>query len=129
LSSNRLSSGARDGAWRQWVCCFPSPHWLRKLCLRSPGAAEAEWVIVTGSNIPTAAEVRPNPVDTYRPSDLEKLDVRDATDFLINLPQKLSGTVNQNLPASNQQLYRQIRAAPTALSNPVCETGADFWHK
>jgi hypothetical protein len=91
--------------------------------------AEVERVIVTGSNIPTAAEVGPNPVDTYRPSDLEKLGVRDAADFLINLPQKLSGTVNQNLPASNQQLYRQIRAAPTALSNPVCETGADFWHK
>jgi hypothetical protein len=28
-------------------------------------------VIVTGSNIPTAEEVGPNPVDTYRPADIE----------------------------------------------------------
>ena len=32
-----------------------------------------EEVIVTGSNIPTAEEVGPNPVDTYRPADIEKL--------------------------------------------------------
>ena len=31
------------------------------------GIAEVERVIVTGSNIPTAEEVGPNPVDTYRP--------------------------------------------------------------
>src|SRR4029453_6186677 len=31
-----------------------------------------EEVIVTGSNIPTAEEVGPNPVDTYRPADIEK---------------------------------------------------------
>jgi len=30
-------------------------------------------VIVTGSNIPTAEEVGPNPVDTYRRADIEKL--------------------------------------------------------
>ena len=31
-----------------------------------PTEAEAERVVVTGSNIPTAEEVGPNPVDTYR---------------------------------------------------------------
>src|SRR5205823_10801818 len=31
----------------------------------APATAEAERVIVTGSNIPTAEEVGPNPVDTY----------------------------------------------------------------
>ena len=35
--------------------------------------AEVERVIVTGSNIPTAEEVGPNPVDTYRTEDIEKL--------------------------------------------------------
>src|SRR5262249_33860015 len=35
--------------------------------------AEVERVIVTGSNIPTAEETGPNPVDTYRPQDIEKL--------------------------------------------------------
>ena len=58
--------------------------------------AEAERVIVTGSNIPTAEETGPNPVDTYRPSDIEKLGVRNATDFLNRLPQEMGFTVNQN---------------------------------
>ena len=53
-------------------------------------------VIVTGSNIPTAEEVGPNPVDTYRPEDIEKLGARSATDFLIKLPQDLGSTINQN---------------------------------
>jgi hypothetical protein len=39
-----------------------------------------EQVIVTGSNIPTAEETGPNPVDTYRPADLEKLGIRNTTD-------------------------------------------------
>src|SRR6266487_3860307 len=38
-----------------------------------PPSAEVERVIVTGSNIPTAEETGPNPVDTYRPQDIEKL--------------------------------------------------------
>ena len=44
-------------------------------------------MIVTGSNIPTAEETGPNSVDTYRPADLEKLGVRNATDLLTMLPQ------------------------------------------
>ena len=55
----------------------------------SAGVAEVERVIVTGSNIPTAEEVGPNPVDTYRPGDIEKLGVRNATDFLTRLPQEM----------------------------------------
>jgi hypothetical protein len=43
---------------------------------RAGDVAEAERVIVTGSNIPTAEEVGPNPVDTYRSEDIEKLGVR-----------------------------------------------------
>jgi iron complex outermembrane receptor protein len=62
-------------------------------------AAEMERVIVTGSNIPSAEEVGPNPVDTYRPADIEKLGVRNPTDFLTNLPQEMGGTVNQNSTA------------------------------
>jgi iron complex outermembrane receptor protein len=57
---------------------------------------EVERVIVTGSNIPTAQEVGPNPVDTYRPSDIEKLGVRNSTDLLIKLPQQMGTSVNQN---------------------------------
>jgi hypothetical protein len=52
----------------------------------APGAAEVERVIVTGSNIPTAEETGPNPVDTYRPQDIENLGVRNATDLRNKLP-------------------------------------------
>ena len=55
-----------------------------------------ERVIVTGSNIPTAQEVGPNPVDTYRPADIEKLGIRNATDLLTNLPQEMGNTSTQN---------------------------------
>src|SRR6266481_5748679 len=61
-----------------------------------PTEAEAERVIVTGSNIPTAEEVGPNPVDTYRPEDIEKLGARNATDLLTKLPQEMGSTINQN---------------------------------
>src|SRR5437660_3434732 len=61
------------------------------------GIAEVERVIVTGSNIPTAEETGPNPVDTYRPSDLEKLGIRNATDLTTFLPQEAGGTVNLNI--------------------------------
>src|SRR5436190_1589104 len=61
------------------------------------GVAEAERVIVTGSNIPTAEEVGPNPVDTYRPTDIEKLGVRNSTDLLTNLPLEMGSTINQNM--------------------------------
>src|ERR1051326_5309048 len=60
------------------------------------GVVEAERVIVTGSNIPTAQEVGPNPVDTYRPSDIEKLGIRNATDLTTFLPQQSGATANLN---------------------------------
>jgi iron complex outermembrane receptor protein len=59
------------------------------------GVAEMERVIVTGSNIPTAEETGPNPVDTYRPADMEKLGIRTATDLLTNLPQEMGTTSSQ----------------------------------
>ena len=61
-----------------------------------PTEAEVERVIVTGSNIPTAEEVGPNPVDTYRPQDIEKLGARNTTDLLTKLPQEMGSTINQN---------------------------------
>ena len=59
--------------------------------------AEVERVVVTGSNIPTAEETGPNPVDTYRPQDIEKLGIRNATDLTTFIPQEAGGTVNQNI--------------------------------
>src|SRR6184192_333367 len=67
----------------------------------APGApaptAEVERVVVTGSNIPTAEETGPNPVDTYRPKDIEKLGIRNATDLQEFIPQEAGGTVNLNI--------------------------------
>ncbi len=60
-------------------------------------SAEVERVVVTGSNIPTAEETGPNPVDTYRPQDIEKLGIRSATDLQQFIPQQAGGTVNLNI--------------------------------
>ena len=62
-----------------------------------PPSAEVERVVVTGSNIPTAEETGPNPVDTYRPQDIEKLGIRSATDLQEFIPQEAGGTVNLNI--------------------------------
>src|SRR5213595_1769653 len=65
----------------------------------APAAAEAtaERVIVTGSNIPTAEETGPNPVDTYRVEDIQKLGVRNSTDLQTIIPQEAGGTINTNI--------------------------------
>jgi outer membrane receptor protein involved in Fe transport len=60
-------------------------------------SAEVERVVVTGSNIPTAEETGPNPVDTYRPQDIEKLGIKNATDLQEFIPQEAGGTVNLNI--------------------------------
>src|SRR5947207_15575150 len=56
-----------------------------------PGApaptAEVERVIVTGSNIHTAEETGPNPVDTYRQQDIEKRGILNANDLHTIIPQ------------------------------------------
>jgi iron complex outermembrane recepter protein len=62
-----------------------------------PTTAEVERVVVTGSNIPTAEETGPNPVDTYRPQDIEKLGIRSAVDLTTFIPQEAGGTVNTNM--------------------------------
>ncbi len=63
----------------------------------SPATAEVERVVVTGSNIPTAEETGPNPVDTYRPQDIEKLGIRSATDLQEFIPQEAGGSLNLNI--------------------------------
>jgi outer membrane receptor protein involved in Fe transport len=60
-------------------------------------AATMVEVIVTGSNIPTAEEVGPQPVDTYRRADIERLGVRSATDFVQKLPVATGPSTNENV--------------------------------
>ena len=65
----------------------------------APAAAEAERIIVTGSNIPTAAEVGANPVDIYDRATITKSGQHTTEQFLLSLP-----TVNANVvPTSNNE--------------------------
>jgi len=65
----------------------------------APPTAEAERVIVTGSNIPTAEEVGPNPVDTYNRDSINKSGELTTEQFLLSLP-----VVNANVvPISNNE--------------------------
>src|SRR5216110_3943502 len=52
----------------------------------TPPAAEVQRVIVTGSNIPTAEEVGPNPVDTYNRKNINKSGYITTEQFLLSLP-------------------------------------------
>src|SRR5438105_14499696 len=61
-----------------------------------PAGVTIEQVIVTGSNIPTAEEVGPDPVDTYRREDIARLGVRSATDFVQKLPVATGPSINDN---------------------------------
>src|ERR1700756_2071418 len=76
---------------------LPAPAVPAEPGAAAPSVVEAERVIVTGSNIPTAEETGPNPVDTYRPQDIEKLGIRNATDLQQFIPQQAGGTVNLNI--------------------------------
>ena len=62
--------------------------------------ATAVEVIVTGSNIPTSEEVGPQPVDTYRKADIDRLGVRSATDFVQKLPMATGASINENITSN-----------------------------
>src|SRR5213080_4643358 len=65
----------------------------------TPPAAEVERIIVTGSNIPTAEEVGPNPVDTYNRENITKSGEFTTEQFLQSLP-----IANANIiPISNNE--------------------------
>src|SRR6476660_5801202 len=76
---------------------LPAPAVPAQPSAAAPSTAEVERVVVTGSNIPTAEETGPNPVDTYRPQDIEKLGIRNATDLQTYIPQQAGGAVNLNI--------------------------------
>src|SRR3984893_15423531 len=65
----------------------------------TPPAAEAQRVIVTGSNIPTAEEVGPTPVDIYNRENINKSGEFTTEQFLLSLP-----IANANIiPTSNNE--------------------------
>ena len=63
----------------------------------SPGVAETERIIVTGSNIPTAQEVGPNPVLNINRDLINKSGERTAEELIKNLPVANGG----GIPVSN----------------------------
>jgi iron complex outermembrane recepter protein len=78
-----------------------------------PGTeAAAERVIVTGSNIPTAEEVGPNPVDSYDQETISKSGQRTTEQFLLNLP-----VVNANVvPVSNNENGSNTAVGATTIA-------------
>src|SRR6476659_10149455 len=65
----------------------------------TPSAAEVQRIIVTGSNIPTAEEVGPNPVDIYTRENITKSGEFTTERFLQSLP-----IANANIiPVSNNE--------------------------
>src|SRR5437868_7604864 len=94
LEPRHFISASVAGLFACLACSVPAQNPLPTPGI--PTDAETERVIVTGSNIPMAEEAGPNPVDTYRPEDIEKLGARNATDLLNRLPQEMGSTINQN---------------------------------
>src|SRR5881398_2088306 len=80
------------GAFAQDITPTPQPVGQR--------VATAVEVIVTGSKIPTAEEVGPQPVDTYHRVDIERLGVRSATDFVQKLPVVAGTSINENITST-----------------------------
>ena len=76
----------------------PPPPTGTNITPGGPAATEAtaERVIVTGSNIPTAEEVGPNPVDTYRRDDITRLGVRTPTDLILRIPASTGSNTTEN---------------------------------
>src|SRR5437588_12762010 len=66
-------------------------------------------VIVTGSNIPTAEEVGPQPVDTYRREDITRLGVRSATDLIQKLPAATGAAINENVASGDGRVEINLR--------------------
>jgi outer membrane receptor protein involved in Fe transport len=95
----------------------PSPSPARDAqgnVLSAPGTttAIAERVIVTGSNIPTAEEVGPNPVVNYNREAIEKSGRRTTEDFLLSLPIVTSNVI----PVSNNENGSNTAVGAAAVS-------------
>src|SRR6266404_4116510 len=77
----------------------PPPPTGTNITPGGPAATEAtaERVIVTGSNIPTAEEVGPNPVDTYRRDDITRLGVRTPTDLVQRIHSVTGSHIGENV--------------------------------
>jgi iron complex outermembrane receptor protein len=78
-------------------------------------SAEVERVVVTGSNIPTAEEVGPNPVDTYRREDITRLGARTPTELAQRIPAVSGFGINENNDATTRIDLRGIAPKDTLV--------------
>jgi iron complex outermembrane receptor protein len=77
--------------------------------------SETERVIVTGSNIPTAEEVGPNPVDTYRREDITRLGARTPSELIQRIPAGTGFGINENNDTTTRVDLRGIGPKDTLV--------------
>lgn len=73
-----------------------SSQTLPSIAAANDNEATVYEVVVTGSNIPTAEEVGPHPVDIYRTADLARLGVTSMSGFSQVLPIATGAAINDN---------------------------------
>src|SRR5438552_7956986 len=87
----------------------------------APGAAEVERVIVTGSNIPTAEEVGPNPVFSINRDLISKSGQGTTTEQLLQRQPVIGGS---NIPVQNNGTSQSGPSGTAALSLRGLDLGA-----
>src|SRR5215472_783129 len=106
------------GAFAQDITATPQPG-------SEPVATTFE-VIVTGSNIPTSEEVGPQPVDTYRRSDIFRLGARSATEFVQKLPVVNGPSINDSINVFGDG-RTEVDLRGLFLEKPWCCRTAVVW--
>src|SRR6266480_7404053 len=87
----------------------------------APGAAEVERVIVTGSNIPTAEEVGPNPVYNLNRDLINKSGAGTTAEQLLQRQPVVGGA---NIPVNNNGTSQSGPVGSAALSLRGLDPGA-----
>jgi len=87
----------------------------------APGAAEVERVIVTGSNIPTAEEVGPNPVFSLNRDLINKSGSGTTAEQLLQRQPVVGGA---NIPVNNNGTSQSGPVGSAALSLRGLDPGA-----
>src|SRR5438046_4102256 len=87
----------------------------------APGAAEVERVIVTGSNIPTAEEVGPNPVFSLNRDLINKSGAGTTTEQLLQRLPVVNGT---NIPVNNNGTSQSGPSGTAAIGLRGLDPGA-----
>src|SRR5216117_2142338 len=99
----------------------PPPAGAAPAPAAAPGAAEVERVIVTGSNIPTAEEVGPNPVFSLNRDLINKSGAGTTTEQLLQRLPIVNGT---NIPVNNNGTSQSGPSGTAALGLRGLDPGA-----